>query len=119
MGKIEISDCDECIWQSEETGTCMNDKVDNIGEENCSDFEQKTPQLGPEDAFKALYMLIYNLGGEVSIPKASFDKMTDDMNILPSYDQESKRFVLETSFKPPKLLRNRGLKIPKRKLIIS
>lgn len=112
--------CDECVSQSEEIGSCMDSTIeeDEIGTENCSGFVQKTPQLEPEDAFKALYMLIYNLGGEVSIPKASFDKMTDDMRILPSYDQATKRFVLETSFKPPKLIRNRGLKIPKRKLII-
>ncbi len=110
--------CNECIWQSEETGTCMNDKVDIVGEENCKGFEQKTPQLKPEDAFKALYMLIYSLGGEVSIPKASFGKMTDDMKILPSYDQESKRFVLETSFKPPEIKRARGIIKPKRKLFI-
>lgn len=112
--------CDECEWESEETGSCMNDSTEevDIGTENCKGFKQKTPQLEPEDAFKALYMLIYNLGGEVSIPKASFDKMTDDMKILLSYDPESKRFILETSFKPPKLIRNRGLKIPKRKLIL-
>lgn len=110
--------CDECIWQLEETGSCTNDKVDDVGEENCKGFEQKTPQLQPEDAFKALYMLIYNLGGEVSIPRASFDKMTDDMKILPSYDHATKEFILETSFKPPKLIRNRGLVIPKKKKLI-
>jgi len=111
--------CEECIWESEETGTCMNDKVDDVGEENCEGFEQKTPQLGPEDVFKVLYMLIYNLGGEIEISKKSFDKMTDEMKILPSYDPQSKKFILETSFQPPKIQRRRGIIQPNRKLIIS
>lgn len=112
--------CEECEWESEETGSCMNDTVEEgeIGTDNCKGFKQKTPQLESEDMFKALYMLIYNLGGEIEISKKSFDKMTDDMKILPSYDAENKKFILETSFKPPKLVRNRGLKIPKKKLFI-
>jgi hypothetical protein len=109
--------CEECIWTSEETGSCMNSKVDDVGEENCSGFEQKTPQLEPEDMFKVLYMLIYELGGEISISRESLGKVTEAMKILPSYDAETKRFVLETSFKPPKIKRKRGIVVLKKKVI--
>lgn len=103
--------CNECIHENEDTGSCMSGTVTEaeVGTDNCSGFEQKTPELGPEDMFKALYMTIFSLGGEISIPKKSFDKFADDMKILPSYDAATKRFILETSFKPPAIKRKRGI----------
>jgi hypothetical protein len=113
--------CEECIWTNEQTGCCTID-------DDCIDggkFEQKTPQLGPEEMFKVVYMLIYSLGGEISIPKESFDKFKNDMKVLPSWDEKAKRFVLETSHKPkdkrkePKLILTGGkLSLPRKKLAI-
>jgi len=55
--------------------------------------------LGPEDMFKALYMLLYQLGGEVSIGRDDFNKFDDSMRVEMSF--EDNRYVLETSHKPP------------------
>ena len=112
--------CEECTFESEETGSCMNDSVEEneIGTENCKGFKQKTPQLNPEDMFKTLYMMIYLSGGEISISKSSFGQVPEDAKILPSYDPKTDRFILETSEKPKPPKRKRGIIKPSGKLII-
>jgi len=110
-----MKNTDKCLWEDEDTGACTNDEGTDC---RCELFEPATPQLEPEDMFKAFYMILYNLGGEIDISMDSFAKVTENMNILSSYCQETGKFTLETSYKPPRLVQNRKLKIPKKKLVL-
>lgn len=107
--------CEECLWCDDITGACTS-------EEECIEGNAFVKELGPEEMFKALYMLLYTCGGEMSVPCKAFEQVDDTMKILPSYDVKNKSYVLETSHKPPPpklikvpnkiLRRNRKLIVP-------
>ena len=118
--------CNECVWQSEETGSCTNDA------EECVEGSSFVKALEPEDMFKVLFMLIYNLQGNIDFSREELDKVTDEMKIKPSYDPEEKKYVLQTSPQPPpspqlpqavlvkvpKRIRNRKIVMPRKKLFL-
>lgn len=97
-----MTNCDECTWQDEGTGSCTNTVTDNIGELDCEGFNAGLPQLEPEDMFKILYMLIYTLGGQIEIPQKSFDNFGYDLKLIPEFDTEANKFIVKTSIQPPK-----------------
>lgn len=100
--------CVNCIWYDEITGSCTNSEID------CVDGNMFVKALDGEDMFKVLYMMIYTLGGQIDFPAADLDKFDDTMKITPNYDPEKKRYVLETSHKPPP---PKIIKVPSGKLL--
>lgn len=99
--------CQECYYQDETTGACEQDE--------CVDGDKFARALGPEDMYKALYYLIYNMpftiqkhvmagtipkGSFASFPAEAFDNFKDNMKVLIDYDPEKKRYTLETSEQP-------------------
>lgn len=112
--------CEECIYQDDITNACTND------DEECVEGSSFVKALGPEDMFKVLYMLIYNLQGNVDFNREDLDEVTDEMKIKPNYDAEKKRYVLETEPQPPeavlvkvpKRVRNRKIITPRKKLFL-
>lgn len=123
-------DCQECYYQDEITGSCTNDKKE------CVDGDQFARALGPEDMYKALYLLIFNMPFTIqkhvmdgTIPKQSFagipvevfDNFDEEkMKILIEYDPEKKRYILETSIQPKAnlILVPSKKKLRRRKLIL-
>lgn len=112
--------CEECIWQDDITNACTNDA------EECVEGSSFVKALGPEDMFKTLFMLIYNLQGNIDFSREDLDKVTDEMKVEMSYDGKKKRYVLQTSPQPPqavlvkvpKRVRNRKIIAPRRKLFL-
>ena len=97
--------CDKCISQDTKTGCCTHD-----GDAEC--IEGSEFVLRPEYMFMALYMLIYKLGGSVEIAEKSFEGFEADWKLLPGFNTETNKVILETSHKPPQEKRSMIL-IPK------
>lgn len=124
--------CEGCYYQDDITGACTNDA------EECIEGSQFVRALGPEDMYKALYLLIFNMpfaiqkhvmAGTIpkqsfaSIPIEAFDNFNEEkMKILIEYDPKKKRYILETSIQPKanlilvqkKMLKKRRLILPGR-----
>lgn len=121
----ERGNCEECYYQDDNTGACKQD--------DCLEGNKFARDLGPEDMYKALYLLIFNMPFTIqknvmagTIPKKSFasipaeafeDFDVEKMKILIDYDPEKKRYTFETSIQPKanliivpkKMLRRRRL----------
>lgn len=87
--------CEGCYYQDEVTGACTNDA------EECVDGDQFVKALGPEDMFKTLFMVIYNLGGELEVSVKELEDETE-MKIEHRYDPKTRRFIMTTNPQPPK-----------------
>lgn len=118
--------CENCHYNDSQTGSCTLDSVE------CVDEDQFVKELEPEDMFKILYMVIYKLGGSIEISVADLAKKID-MQLIPGYDPETKKYVISTLPQPPaeeeptailvpkkylKPKRKRGLIKPSKKLFI-
>ena len=92
-------DCQECNYQDEVTGACTNDVAE------CVDGSQFVKAFGPEDIYKTLFMLIYELTGQVEVSVESLEKdfVEGEMMIeKPEYDPRTEKYILRTDPQPPK-----------------
>ena len=106
-----MTNCEKCLWDGQ--GGCTNSE-DDIGDLDCKGFAA-VPELRPEDMYKLLFMLMYNLGGQIDICKDEIDRWDDNQTVDIGYDRESGRFTLTTNPLPPepsKIIVN-GLIIPR------
>ena len=101
-------DCENCFYVDQVTGACTKD--------DCVDGDKFVQALEPEDMYKALYMILFNIpftvqkhlmAGTVpkesfaSIPEEAFEKFdAEKMKVLIGYDHERKRYTFETSQQP-------------------
>lgn len=96
-------ECENCFWNDDITGSCTNSEVE------CVDGSAFVKGLGPEEMFKVLYMLIFSLGGQVDFPVNALEKFDDEMKLELSYDQQRKRYIIDTSIKPAKVFKKKIL----------